>query len=373
MRRIKIGYLSWHPAPYRDAFINCILRRAEFDVKVFTAKVSGDEHTFDMPSYPTEILMPLRKSTVGVLYRMLRRIVFGGFDYTFWPGFMSWPVIVCQMVCAVLRKKYVFCTDCVEERKGSFLRGWLRRYIVKNAYSVIVGGNAGRDFFAREYNVPFARILDGVYSLDGDVLEKTIADLTLNRKEIRARYCLAESNIVYLMVANMTPNRCYKVTLEGFVKFSSRHPECRFVACGTGPELEAIQEIALAHKSIIVIPGVPFDKMLELYAMADVYVHGGKEPASTALQIGAIARLPLISSKAVGLSWDMLVDCESGVAIRDYQDATQWESGFEKMWVCRNEWGKWGGRARELSRKLDAAIVAGNFVAHFANNEDGNQ
>lgn len=365
MNKTRIGYLSWHPAPYRDAFLKRIMASLWLDVTVYTAKTAGEEHSFAAPDYPTEILMPRKKSDFRVLWRMLKKLVFGKFDYTFWPGFMSWPVITCEVVSALFGKKYVFCTDCVGEHKTSRLKKCLRSFIVNNAYCIIVGGDAGRDFFRNEYGIPDEKILDGVYSLEGDVLETKIEALRKDRLEIRKSYGLKPDDTVFLMVANMTPNRHYPVTTEGFTHFAADYDNCRFIACGTGGGLDEMQKISADNKSIITIPGVTFDEMLKLYAMADVYVHGGTEPASTALQIGAIASLPIISSKGVGLAWDLVKDGESGVEIKDFMSVPQWTDAFKQMLDRRGDWVIMGHRARELSRKLDASRVATKFERFF--------
>lgn len=370
MRRVRIGYLSWHPAPYRDDFLKRIIKSARLDVVVYTAKTTGDEHTFCAPDYPTEILMPRKKSDFGVLVRMLRKLVFGGFDYTFWPGFMSWPVITCEVVSALLGKRYVFCTDCVGEHKTSAIKKWLRSYIIRHSYALIVGGDAGRHFFGTEYGIPNEKMLDGVYSLEGEFLESRIAALRFDREKIRRMYSISPEQKVFLMVANMTPNRNYPVTVGGFREFVASHIGSKFVICGTGAGLSEMQRIAKSDRSVVVIPGVAFDEMLKLYAMADVYVHGGTEPASTALQIGAIANLPLMSSKAVGLAWDLVKDGETGVEIKDFNSVGEWSSAFKRMAGCSDEWVTMGREARELSRKLDAAQVAEKFVEYFASHEN---
>ena len=101
--------------------------------------------------------------------------------------------------------------------------------------------------------------------------------------------------------------------------------------------------------------------MLELYAAADVYVHGGKEPASTALVIGAIAHLPLISSEAVGCSFDVLKDNETGFRVVDYKSVSDWSKTFALAKNNASSWQEFGDSARALSAKLDSDRVAAEF------------
>lgn len=366
--RVKIGFLSRHPAPYRDVFLALISQSERLRVKVFMEQNNDVGHLYwDLPSshYQSEVLAADNNPSLRVVLRMLWKLVFGGFDYTFWPGFMTGPIILCELVSALAGKKYVICSDTMASRDTLGLRGFLKRFLVKHAAALVVGGRAGKNFFASEYKVEERRMLEGVYSLDGKAMEQEIERLKTRKAELRAQMGIGDAETIYLMVANMIPKRHYPVTIGAFRKFAAQHSGCRFIACGRGDGLAEMQEIAEKDRSIIVVPGVSFRNMLNLYAMADVYVHGGIEPASTALQIGAIAKLPLISSKSIGFAWDLLIDGESGVEIDDYKNAEQWIAGFSRILDMRDKWCGMGRKARELSMKFDADIVADRFIRFF--------
>lgn len=369
---MKIGFLARHPAPYRDAFLALISQSEKLDVKVFLECSNDAGHLYwDLPSsrYQSEVLAADKNPSWRVVLKMLRKLVFGGFDYTFWPGFMTGPIIFCELVSALAGKKYVICSDTMTSRETSGWRGFLKRFLIKHAATLIVGGEAGKRFFSSEYKVEEWRMLEGVYSLNGNALGNEIDSLKMRRTELRARMGIDDTETIYLMVANMIPKRHYPITIGAFRKFAAQHPGCRFVACGRGDGLAEMQEIAARDRSIIVVPGVPFRDMLELYALADVYVHGGIEPASTALQIGAIAKLPLLSSKAIGFAWDLLIDGETGVEVADYKNTEQWFDGFSRILDMREKWCEMGKKARELSVKFDADVVADKFISFFAKDD----
>jgi glycosyltransferase involved in cell wall biosynthesis len=163
------------------------------------------------------------------------------------------------------------------------------------------------------------------------------------------------------MVANMIKTRYYPVTAEAFLHATHGRNDVRFVMVGRGPELSMMQELAEKEPSLKVLPGVSFEEMLKLYALADVYVHGGTEPASTALIIGAIANLPLISSPAVGCYDDVVRDGETGYSVADYLSVPNWEQAFVRALEGKGAWITMGMRARALSRKLDSDLVVAKF------------
>ena len=370
-RKVRIGFLSRHPAPYRDAFLALISQADDLDVKVFLERSNDIGHLYwNLPAsrYQPEVLAADHIPSWRVMFTMLRKLVLGGFDYTFWPGFMTGPIITCEFVSALIGRKYVICSDTVSHHGVSGLRGILKRYLIKHAAALIVGGEAGKRFFSAEYNVEAGRMLEGVYSLDGKALEHDIDSLREKKREFRAQMGIGNNETIFLMVANMIPKRHYPITISAFRRFAAQHPRCRFIACGRGDGLTAMQEIAAKDSSIVVVPGVSFREMLKLYAIADVYVHGGIEPASTALQIGAIAKLPLLSSKSVGFAWDLLIEGETGVEVDDYKNAEQWFDGFSRILDMRDKWSEMGKKARALSMKFDADVVADKFIRYFARN-----
>jgi len=116
-----------------------------------------------------------------------------------------------------------------------------------------------------------------------------------------------------------------------------------------------------------VLPGVSFSEMQELYALADVYVHGGKEPASTALVIGAISHLPLISSLSVGCAADVVRDGETGVLLTDCLSVDGWVAAFRRMMSDSDRWGDYGINARIASERLDCDNTIENLISVIKN------
>ena len=215
-------------------------------------------------------------------------------------------------------------------------------------------------FLEKTFTAQETRIVCGAYALDGDALEKRILEMRANgeRAAVREKLGLPQRAKMFLMVANMIPTRKYPVTSAGFVEFSGMHKECVFVMVGKGPEYEQMRSYANGNPCLRTIEGCSFDDMLTLYAAADVYVHGGKEPASTALVIGAIAHLPLISSDDVGCSADLLIDGETGYKVVDSCSSAAWRDVFDRALLGQSEWLKMGEKARKMSSAIDADVVA---------------
>lgn len=361
---MRIALISNHPAPYRDPFLARMQRNTEFDVDIFNELPMDGGHAFwnlEENGYEVTDLSAAGDGMLVRLFRLLKTFVFGPYDFVLWPGFVHAEVTMVALLRALVGGRYGFVADTVSRRNACGVRRLVKKLVVNRASLIFVPGAAGAAFFRAEYGVPASKIVKGAYALDGCKLEREIGELKMKRDQIRRRCGLAAEDVVFLMVANMTPARRYPVTAEAFVRFASGRPGLKLMIVGEGPDLPRMRDYARAHPEIVVSGGVSFQEMLSLYAMADVYVHGGCEPASTALVIGAIAKLPLVSTKRVGCSFDVLRDGKSGVEAGEPTDVESLARAFGRMASMRSRWADMGNEARELSKALDVEQTVAAF------------
>jgi glycosyltransferase involved in cell wall biosynthesis len=362
-----MAFISMHPAPYRDAFIEKLVQNNPKKVDVFNYLSSDKGHDFwglEASTFKVEELGGSKLSFFRMTFKLLRMFVFSRkYDFVMWPGWTYKPLFIPIFLSALFRKKFGFSADTVKQGKISKIGFILKRFVVNRAKIILVPGEAGRLFFSKTFDTDTNKILKGAYALDGNRIEIEILKRRKNFKcSIRNKYDINEKAKVFLMVANMIPTRHYPITVSAFVEVAKQNKNAVFVIVGIGDDLKLMQEISLEEKSIKVIPGCSFDEMLSLYAMSDVYVHGGTEPASTALVIGAISHLPLISSMAVGCAKDVLVDGETGVLVYDYKSVALWKAGFDKILKSEDLWDLMGEKARTLSKRMDVDVCVNQFI-----------
>ena len=361
---MRIAIISNHPAPYRDPFLARISRRDEMQVEIFNERSKDRGHGFwDMKEhgYSARDLYPSDMGGLARFLFLLKNFALGSYDFVLWPGFLRLELTASMLVMAILGKRYGFVADTIKQGKISGVQKWIKTIIIRRATLIFVPGNRGVSFWENEYCVSKEKIVKGAYALDGRLLEDEIEKLRKGREIIRRRYGVAADDVVFLMVANMTATRHYPVTTEAFVRFANGRSNVKLVIVGNGPDLPRMKEFASVHHEIVALGGVSFHEMLSLYAMADVYVHGGCEPASTALVIGAIAKLPLLSTKQVGCFFDVLEDGKSGIDAGDPTDVECFVRAFQLMDTQRNGWKKMGDAARDLSKALDVERIVNDF------------
>ena len=371
LNNMKIAFVSAHPAPYRDPFLRRISANPGIETKIFSLFADDNAHSFwnlEKRGYPSELIGERSEHWFRLFIRLVRRVVFGGFDFIIWPGFHRPCVKAAIILCALMGKRYGFCADSIAQPRRVGFAIAIKRFVVRHAKMVFVPGNASKAFFMREFLCPESKICLGQYALEGEEIEHNVLDMRKSRKdEIRHKYGLDNDETVFLMVANMISTRHYPITARAFVKFAEKWQHAKFVMVGKGPELQLIDEMASKYSCLKVIPGVSFLEMQELYAVADVYVHGGTEPASTALVIGAISHLPLISSSAVGCSSDVIKHGSSGALVGNFLSIDEWMLAFDYILMRKESWREMGQLARKLSRSLDCERVVENFISSIIN------
>lgn len=364
---MKLVFVSAHPAPYRDPFLRRLMMCSDINVRIFTLFADDNAHAFwdlNAHGYPLEVIGKRSEHWLILFLRLMRQVVFGGFDFIILPGFHRRCAKAAMFVCALLRKRFGFCADSIVQPSRGKMVMAIKRFVIRRAAMIFVPGIASRDFFVKEFNYPRECICLGQYALEGKTIEENVLRLrNEQKKELRNKYGISGGKIVFMMVANMITTRHYPITAEAFVRFAEHHPNSLFVMVGVGPELERMKDMARHFVSLKVIPGVSFSEMQELYAIADVYVHGGCEPASTALVIGAISHLPLISSMAVGCTADVVRKNESGVIVENHVSVDAWVNGFEEMMCNLPKWEVYGANARRLSEILDCENVIAKFCS----------
>ncbi len=256
--------------------------------------------------YPHQYLgkyyKPHKYSTLHVhLPRVLKK---GNYDVIFIPCHNDLTALLAASYAVVRDIPLVYCADSVKIHplfKIDFpLRDSLVNLILKKSGAVWVPGEASREYML-DYGVPSARIFQGSYTLDVDDILSSMNDIDEKRIDIRRISGIKDGATVFLMVANMIENRRHELLLKAFARLSRKH-SVFLVLIGDGPERPKVEALCarMNMRNVKIYREVGFDDLRYYYGMSDAYVHSGYEPYSTALDYGAVAALPLLTTTAVG-------------------------------------------------------------------------
>ncbi len=308
-RKARVGIIATHPAPYRDATFSMLHSDGVFDLKVlfmFDREAERRHWNPGEPPYPHRYLggyVRLHKHSVLHLHP-LRALKNGRYDVLFIPCHNDLTALAAAAYATTHGIPLVYCADSVRIHPlfdvRSRLRDGLVKFLLRKSKAVWVPGLASREYML-QYGVPPSRIFQGSYTLDVDNLLDAMTGVEKDRTAIRRKLGIEDGATVFLMVANMIENRRHSLLLDAFERLN-RERDVFLILVGDGPERPGIEKRCSRRKlrNVKIYRELPFDDLKFFYAAADAYVHTGYEPYSTALDYGAIAALPLLTTTAVG-------------------------------------------------------------------------
>ncbi len=241
-------------------------------------------------------------------------------------------------------RKVILCADSIADTSQSKLLRCIKHHIYKMASFVMVPGEAGTRFFNEVYGFQRAACLVGGYAMDVENMRKHVQSLDQVAKDQFLRgYGLPLNRKIFMMCANMLKRRDYPVLVEAFKRFMAGKEDVHLLMIGGGEDASQVDRMIAEVPEITRIDHCPYDELICFYSAIFSYVHTGNEPYSTAMTMGAIVGVPLISSLAVGASYDYIRDGDTGVLVCDPKNEDHWVKALNEVY-------SWGDGKRQAAR-----------------------
>ena len=385
--RPRVAFISTHPAPYRDSTLALVHQRGLMELTALTLFQEDAGHSYwnlDKQSYPNMLLgKGFRLLKYSYFHpRILPSLILKDFDVVVVPGYRH---LTCQLAiayCIFTHTPLIYSADSAKLETNRKDISPLLRFTLKHSSTLWVPGKASRAY-AVQHGVNPNKIYEGCYNLDSVSILKQIQAERICRNELRSKLDVDDKAFVFLMVANMIKNRNHLFLLNVMAQVVTKQPRASLLLIGLGPERQKIEEICNSQKysNIRIVDPVPFNDLPKWYAACDAYVHSGSEPYSTALAYAAKAGLPIVSSRAVGATWDYVVDGESGYIVEP-EDEDSWIKKMILLASDRKLAIKMGKNAQNIAMKrttlwaaeqLEAAIVSAVYQKKDQRKPQGNK
>jgi glycosyltransferase involved in cell wall biosynthesis len=370
---ISLAYISIHPAPYRDPFLNKLAETPGVNLKVFQYESLDRGHSFwnlAPPKYHQfQFVRIFRHIGQGIHFPPLK-LVLQRYDYYFIPGTLYLSSLFLLVVLPMLKRKVILCADSVSDATQSPVVKAIKRWIYRKTAFVMVPGEAGAMFFCQDYGFKRADCLLGGYALDVTSIRCQIQTIDEgNNLQFLRTYHLPRDKKFFMMCANMQRNRDYPILVEAFKLFAEDKQDVHLLMIGGGPDAQRVDQMIADFPMITRIDHCSFDELVQFYANIYCYVHTGREPYSTALALGAIAGVPLISSSAVGASYDYIQDDVTGVLVSNYKSSSEWSAAMQNVYDWREEKRLSAqNRLMGMVRKLSPEAVVSAFIKAIQKN-----
>lgn len=311
----RIGILSHHPAPYRDLIFHKLSMSCKVDPTVILLNNMDYGHTewdYKKPSYNTIIIKDTSKyflnkfSYIKIALILIRE----KYDVLIIPG-INFPECLISIIYSLLTNtKYIITIDSIDAGRFRGLKLYIinkvKLFILRHAASLFVPGEASTRYFM-QIGIPRNKIFQGAYCLDSEGISSEVSINRLKIKSLREKYSIPSESWCLLSVGKLIATRNYPLLIKAIKEFP--FPDRIYlIIVGNGEDGEILGKLINQYSlvNIKIIDSLKFSELSEVYALADVYIHPGQEPFSTATEFAALSKLPIICTSQLGFSQDLL-------------------------------------------------------------------
>ena len=356
---VRVAAVFPEPTPYRAPLLDLVAEQPGLVLSVVYAADTVARRTWAVA--PRHHAVFLRGVRLPGAWRLVRH------DYPVTPGVLralaearpdvvvvsGWSTFAAQAAIVWARLRAIPYVLVVESHDVDPRPGWRRAIkgavvprVVRRAAGVLVTGElARRSMLARGADPD--RIGIFANTIDVDAFAERARALQSSRARLRRELGAAAEDVLVLSVARLAPEKRID-TLLGAVAAAAL-PELAAVVAGSGPERGRLERLADELGARTVFAGdVPWERIVELYAAADVFaLLSEREPWGVVVNEAAACGLPLVLSDRVGAAPDLLRDGENGMLVpagdvRAAADALRRLAGDAEL---RR---RYGARSREL-------------------------
>ncbi len=321
---VRLTMVFPEPTPFRTVMLDRVAERPELDLTALYSDDSIARRTWTIrPQHRARFLGGVR---VPGVYRALRH------DYPLSLGVFralaasrpevvvvsGWSTFAAQATALWCRRRRVPYVLLVESNERDARPSWRRvvkeavvPWMVRGAAELLVVGTLSRLAMTNRGVEP-QRISLFADTIDVDSFGREADRLTARRRELRAEVGVGTEDVAVLSVARLAPEK----GLDTLVRAVAHIGDERLVVllAGDGPMRDGL--VALSRSlgvRLTLLPDVPWERVVERYAIADVFaLLSTNETWGVVVNEAAACGLPLVLSDRVGAAHDLLEDGRNG-------------------------------------------------------------
>ncbi len=324
---VDVTFVLPEPAPYRTAMLDRAADRPELELTAIYAGSSVQRRVWATDTRHRAVVLDGWR--IPGAYRVLRHDypvsldVFRALEDSA-PEVVvvsGWSTFASQAAVAWCRRRHVPYVLLVESNERDARAGWRRAVkgavvptTVRHAAEVFVVGTLARESMLARGVEPdrlsiFADTIDpGWFGSEADRLRP-------RREELRVEAGLASEDVAVLSVARLAPEKGHDTLIAAAALLAD--PRVVVLLAGGGPERERLEALAAELGArLVVLPELSWERIVERYAIADVFALLSRhEPWGVAVNEAAACGLPLVLSDRVGAAFDLLEEGRNGVLV----------------------------------------------------------
>ena len=369
----RVCFLSVHPAPYRDPILAslALARKIQLQVYILFPEDKGHkEWNYSSPDFPAVAGIPsIRHGNDALHLNIIWRLLVTRNDLVIIPGISRLTARIAALICLLLRKPYSLSVDSVSvgpySKKSALVRFFSNAFR-RSAAAFWVPGVASEQFLASQ-GIDTSRVYQGMYCLDPRTIPVRSEMRPQTRPLIEQEFSLPAGSVTFLAVGKLLPFRRYDLLISAFralISDPALGGKLKLLIVGDGPLLKELMGLAgeMLGSSIYFCGPRPFSELSRLYSAADIFVHPGGEPFSTATEYAALAGLPIVAGESVGYISD-LIQRGGKPTIFEPNDLAQLLNALRRSVTDLTEAPSIGDQNMIAARARDIAWGVSNFLS----------
>lgn len=252
------------------------------------------------------------------------------------------------LVAAFLRNiPFILRLDTVDLYKFSIIRTIAREaarsLIYRMPAAFAVTSSLSRAHLLRR-GVRAERIFLFPYSIDNMFLSRLAESYRSKRAERRSELGIALDDLVIMSAVQFIPREGVLDLVMAYSELKAWHDSTVLLLVGDGPLRPKVESLLRQHNSMrVILTGwVPYSRLLELYAISDLFVHPAvMEPWGCSVQEAAACKLPLLVSDLVGSAHDLVRPGINGFIFKG-GDRQELRNALESMLINYQKWPEMG-------------------------------
>lgn len=199
----------------------------------------------------------------------------------------------------------------------SLLQRITDRLLAHFSYKIVAVSTTVANFTSAQEHIPQSKFIVIHNGID---VQKICAELEklAPKEDMKKELGLSPTDKVFVNVARLTGQKNHKLLIDGFIRFSTKHPNCKLAIVGGGDLQQELEQYAKESGAggTIVFFGHQSDTF-RFYKVADAFVSTSDIEGLSNSYLKALASgLPLLSTKTAGTD-ELIRDGQNGLFIPD--------------------------------------------------------
>lgn len=323
-KKYKVAFIHNIVSPYRIPLFEGLSNHPSIDLFVYFCAKTHKHRKWEIlesNEFNYEILPGFTLEFSGITYHInpsiVSRLINGKYDVVILSGNPDFTTHIAFLTCKLLKIPFIWWSEGIENSQ-SFLGkviSPLTKYIIRSSASIVVPGILAKKFHMK-LGATSEKIFLAPNIVDNDLFIKKSLAFKQNIASIKQELNLPNKKII-LYVGRLVEPKGLLYLLESYKKLKMKCNDICLVFVGDGSLKEMLENLCTEENiNDVIFTGWLSDERIKYYSVADIFVLPTlRDVWGLVINEAMCCGLPVVSTKAAGASWDMIIPGKNGYVV----------------------------------------------------------